>query len=145
AKLMGVVSRKDVLRTLQQTQRHPQVGETIDDIVSKNLVATKEDQTVFQTTVLPQMTNQLGTLSNGVLMILMTETSSRFLQEMGKGNLVVENLTIYFSEPVQIDSQLTIKPRLLDVGRIYAKIDVEIIHGQKIVGKGLLMAQLIDR
>lgn len=145
AKLMGIVSRKDVLRTLQQTQRHPQVGETIDDIVSKNLVATKEDQTVFQTTVLPQMTNQLGTLSNGVLMILMTETSSRFLQEMGKGNLVVENLTIYFSEPVQIDSQLTIKPRLLDVGRIYAKIDVEIIHGQKIVGKGLLMAQLIDR
>lgn len=143
--LIGIVSRKDVLKTLQQTQRHPQVGETIDDIVASNLVAVKDDQTVFKTTVLPQMTNQLGTLSNGVLMILMTETSSRFLHHLGKGNLVLENLTIYFIEPVQIDSELIIKPRLLDVGRIYAKIDVEILHEQKIVGKGLLMVQLIDR
>lgn len=143
--LLGLVSRKDVLKALQQSQRQPQVGETLDDVVSSNLQAISEDQTVFQTEVIPQMTNQLGTLSYGVFISLITEASSRLLLYLKKGNLVAENLTTYFFKPVQIDSKLTIKPKLLEAGRIYAKVDVEIYHDQKLVGKGLLMAQLIDR
>lgn len=143
--LKGLVSRQDVLKALQQIQRQPQVGETIDDIVSSNLRAVNEEQTIFQTEVIPQMTNQLGTLSDGVFTAIITEASSRLLLHLKKGNLVVENLTVYFIKPVQIDSKLTIKPKLLEAGRIYAKIDVEIYHEHKIVGKGLLMAQLIDK
>lgn len=145
-KLMGVVSRQDVLKALQQMQRQPQIGETIDDIVSGNLEAIEEDKTlIFQTVVTPQMTNPLGTLSNGVFTSLVSEASSRLLLHVKKGDLVVENLTIYFIEPVQIDRQLIIRPKLLDAGRIYAKIDVEVFSERKLVGKGLLMAQLIDR
>jgi len=141
----GIVSRQDVLKALQQIQRQPQVGETIDDIVARDITSKEADQTVFQTKVTPQMTNQLGTLSNGVFTALITEASSRLLLRVKKSDLVVENLTIYFIKPVQIDSKLTIKPQLLEVGRIYAKIDVEIYNERKLVGKGLIMAQLIDR
>ncbi|PAV30386.1 hypothetical protein CIL05_07905 [Virgibacillus profundi] len=143
--LKGVVSRQDVLKALQQIQRQPQVGETIEDIVSNNLVASDKDEAVYYTEVTPQMTNQLGTLSNGVFTALITEASSRLLRHLKKGDLVVENLTVFFIKPVQIDSKLTIKPRLLEVGRIYAKIDAEVLNGKKVVGKGLIMAQLIDR
>jgi len=143
--LQGLVSRQDVLRALQQIQRQPQVGDTIDDIVSSNLTAVEDNHTVFETSVIPQMTNQLGTLSNGVFTTLVTEASSRLLLHMKKGNLVLENLTVFFLKPVQIDSQLLIKPTVLEAGRIYAKVDVEILHGQKRVGKALLMGQLIDR
>lgn len=143
--LKGLVSRQDVLKALQQIQRQPQVGETIDDIVSSNLTALQNDQTIFETSVIPQMTNRLGTLSNGVFTTLVTEASSRLLLYMKKGNLVLENLTVFFLKPVQIDSQLIIKPTILEAGRIYAKIDVEILYDQKCVGRGLLMGQLIDR
>lgn len=143
--LIGLVSRQDVLKALQQMQRQPQVGDTIDDIVSSNLHATNQKQTVFQTEVIPQMTNQLGTLSDGVLINIMTESSSRLLNYLKKGNIVVENVTTFFIEPVQIDSQLIIKPKLLEAGRIYAKIEVEIFHDQKLVAKGLITAQLINR
>src|SRR5699024_8519880 len=61
----GIVSRQDVLKALQQIQRQPQVGETIDHIVSSDIMTVEADQTIFQTTVTPQMTNQLGTLSYG--------------------------------------------------------------------------------
>src|SRR5699024_651788 len=60
-KLRGIVSRQDVLKALQQIQRQPQVGETIDDIVASNLEAKNNDHTVFETSVVPQMTSQLGT------------------------------------------------------------------------------------
>lgn len=144
--LKGIISRQDVLKALQQIQRQPQVGETIDDIVSRNLVPIETDETTaYQTEVIPQMTNQLGTLSNGVFTTLITEASSRLLLQLKKGELVVENLTVYFIKPVQIDSKLTIKPKLLEIGRMYAKIDVEVFNERKIVGKGLIMAQLINR
>ncbi len=141
----GIVSRQDVLKALQQIQRQPQVGDTIDDVVSRDIAASRDDHTVFETKVTPQMTNQLGTLSNGVFTALITEAASRLLLHKKKSDIVVENLSIYFIKPVQIDSQLTIRPNLLEAGRIYAKIDVEIFNGKKLVGKGLIMAQLIDR
>lgn len=144
-KLRGIVSRQDVLKALQQIQRQPQVGETIDDIVASNLEAKNNDHTVFETSVVPQMTSQLGTLSNGVFISLITEASRRLLNHSRQSNMVVENLTTYFIEPVQIDSSLTIKPQILEAGHIYAKIDAEIYHGRKLVGKGLLTVQLIER
>ncbi|RLL47873.1 CBS domain-containing protein [Oceanobacillus piezotolerans] len=142
--LQGVVSRQDVLKALQQIQRQPQVGETIEDIVSRNLV-TSEEEGIFESEVTPQMTNQLGTLSNGVFTTLITEASSRLMQQMKRADITIENLTVYFNKPVQIESKLFIKPELLDVGRLYAKIDVEVYNENTIVGKGLIMAQLINR
>src|SRR5690625_2901132 len=133
-KLRGIVSRQDVLKALQQIQRQPQVGETIDDIVASNLEAKNNDHTVFETSVVPQMTSQLGTLSNGVFISLITEASRRLLNHSRQSNMVVENLTTYFIEPVQIDSSLTIKPQILEAGHVYAKIDAEIYHGRKLVG-----------
>ncbi|MUK86861.1 CBS domain-containing protein [Ornithinibacillus sp. L9] len=143
--LQGIVSRQDVIKALQQIQRQPQIGETIDDIVSSNMVEVGEEEAAYQAKVIPQMTNQLGTLSNGVFTSLVTEASSRMLAHVKKGELVVENITVYFIKPVPIDSSLTIKPKLLEAGRIYAKIDVEVFNERKLVGKALLMAQIMDR
>ncbi|MFA1821288.1 DRTGG domain-containing protein [Virgibacillus oceani] len=143
--LKGVISRQDVLKALQQLQRQPQMGETIDDIVAQNLSEAEEDKAVYETKVTPQMTNHLGTLSNGVFTALITEASNRLLRNDKKGDLVTENLTVYFIKPVQIDSKIKIKPVLLEVGRLYAKLDVEVYQGDSTVGKALIMAQLIDR
>jgi len=143
--LEGVISRQDVLKALQQIQRQPQVGDTLQDIVTRHLEATDDDETIFEVKVIPQMTNQLGTLSNGVFTALITEASSRLLKVFNKGDLVVENLTVYFIKPVPIDSKLIIKPVLLEAGRSYAKLDVSVQYGRKLVGKGMIMAQLMDR
>lgn len=143
-KLQGIVSRHDVLKALQQMQHQPQLGETLDDIVASKLNVENDDYTKFTIKVTPQMTNQIGTLSYGVLTTMMTESSRKLLLYLRKGDMVVENLTTYFIKPVQIDSILTIKPKVLEIGHIYAKIDHEIFHEEKIVGKGLLTVQLIE-
>ncbi|SEA48952.1 Predicted transcriptional regulator containing CBS domains [Thalassobacillus cyri] len=146
-KLQGLISRQDVLKALQHIQRQPQVGETIDDLVSKQVEVIGEEgnNMLFQVAVTPQMTNQLGSLSYGVFTSLVTEASSRLLRKYKKGDLVVENLSVYFIKPVQIESVIEIKPEIMEVGRKFAKVDVELYHEKTLVGKALLMAQLIDR
>ncbi len=63
--LEGLISRQDVLKALQHIQRQPQVGETIDDIVSNYFDQSPTDphHSTYQAEITPQMTNQLGTLS----------------------------------------------------------------------------------
>lgn len=143
--LVGVVSRQDVLKAMQQVQRQPQVGETINDIIHSSLRVSEDDPKVFETVVVPQMTNHLGTLGHGVFSSLIIEASNRLLMEERKADISVENITVYFNKPVQIDNLLRIKPMILDAGRLYAKIDVDVFSGKQLIGKGLIMAQLIHR
>ncbi|GEL07348.1 CBS domain-containing protein [Salisediminibacterium halotolerans] len=145
-KLTGVISRQDVLKALQMIQRQPHVGDTIEDLVTRHFEDVSNTQeNCFQLEVTPQMTNHLGTISYGVLTTVVTESGSRVLRKYKKGDLVVENITIFFIKPVQIDAILQVYPRVLEVSRKFGKVDVEVYHQGQIVGKAMLMAQLIDR
>ncbi|MCP8617111.1 DRTGG domain-containing protein [Salirhabdus salicampi] len=142
----GVITRQDVIKGMQHLQRQPQVGETIDDIVSNQLeVYDDTDQFIYQSEVTPQMTNHLGALSYGVFTSFVTESARRLLKGYKKGDLVVENLSIYYMKPVQLGSTLLMKPKVLEIGRKFAKVDVEVFSDDLLVGKALVMAQFIDR
>ena len=147
-RLEGIVSRQDVLKALQMIQRQPQVGETLDDTVTSQMVLTKgktKDEDIFRCQVTPQMTNHLGTVSYGVFTTLVTEAANRALRGYKKGDLVVENMTIYFIKPVQIDSVIEIFPKVLEVGRRFGKVDIEAYNDGILVGKAMMTSQLIDR
>ncbi len=84
-RLIGVISRQDVLKALQMIQRQPHVGETIDDIVASRMEEVRNGEPdSFRCEVTPQMTNQLGTISNGVVTTLVTEAGSRVLRKYKK-------------------------------------------------------------
>ncbi|WP_257346578.1 DRTGG domain-containing protein [Pseudalkalibacillus decolorationis] len=144
--LQGIISRQDVLKALQMIQKQPQVGETFDDLITSHIQDIEDENgTTFACEVTPQMTSYLGTLSYGVMTTLVSEAGSRALRKQKKGDLVIENITLYFLKPVQMESKLLIQPKILELSRRYGKVDVEIYHRGEVVGKALMMAQLIDR
>jgi predicted transcriptional regulator len=147
-RLEGIISRQDVLKALQMNQRQPQVGETLDDIVTNQMVLMRgraKGEEVYTSEVTPQMTNHLGTISYGVFTTVVTEAANRILRSYKKGDLVVENMTIYFLKPVQMESVIEIFPKVLEVGRKFGKVDVEVFNDGILVGKAMMMCQLIDR
>jgi predicted transcriptional regulator len=146
-RLQGIISRQDVLKALQMIQRQPQVGETIDDIITSQFQEANSDgkEEMFRCTITPQMTNHLGTLSYGVFTTIVTEAATRALRAYKRGDLVIENITIYFIKPVQIESTIDVKAKLLEIGRKFGKVDVEVYNEGIVVGKALMMCQLIDR
>lgn len=143
--LQGVISRQDVLKALQLAQRQPHHGETIDDLVKNEIKVLGHEDIVVEFTVTPQMTNQFGSLSYGAFTTLLTEVGSFALKRRKRGDAVAENMTIYFIKPVQMESVLTIKPSILDMSRKFVKMDFEVFNGQMLVGKALMMFQLLER
>ncbi|MBS2969997.1 CBS domain-containing protein [Metabacillus sp. KIGAM252] len=146
-KLEGMISRQDVLKALQVIQRQPQIGEKLDDIVTNQFVDTDESKNVhvYKCSVTPQMTNHLGTISYGVFTTLVTEAANRLLRSQKKGDLVVENLSIFFMKPVQMETLIEIHPRILEVGRKFGKMDVDVYNEGVIVGKAMMMVQIMER
>lgn len=142
--LIGIISRQDVLKALQMSQRQPQVGETIDDVIA-NQMTVVQGEDMYQCEVTPQMTNQLGTISYGVFTAMVIEATNRVMRGYKRGDLVVENMTIYFLKPVQLESRLKIVPKVLEIGRKFGKVDIEVFNEGKLVGKAMMTCQLLER
>jgi predicted transcriptional regulator len=108
-------------------------------------VQETKEAPVYRCEVTPQMTNYMGTISYGVFTTIVTEAANRVLRLYKKGDLVIENITVYFIKPVQIESVIEIRPKLLELGRKFAKLDVEVYNAGVVVGKAMMMAQLLER
>ena len=144
-KLLGVLNRTDVLKAMQYIQKQPQNGETFEDLIWSGLEEVRDEQgsLLFHGVITPQMTNHLGTVSEGVLTTLMTQAAYRIVQEHKKGDLVMDNMSTYFVKPLQIDAKIEIRPTIIEVSRKFGKIDVEIYHAGALVSKAMLTAQVI--
>ncbi|RYL93789.1 CBS domain-containing protein [Sporolactobacillus sp. THM7-4] len=145
-RLLGIITRRDVLKALQMIQQQPQMGETIEDLVSSSLTDhSDKNQYAFQFVVTPQMTDYLGSLAFGIMTSIITMAGRRALNHVKKGDLVVDNLSSYFFKPVQIDQIVTIYPKILELTRRNGKLDIELYAEGQLCGKALLTAQFIDR
>jgi len=146
-KLVGVLSRQDVIKALQLMSRQPQMAETLQDSVLQRFTeSVNEDKSVsLFGEVTPQMTSAIGTLSTGVLTSLIEATAILSLQRNRNVDMVVDNLTLYFLKPISVDSRIEVRARVLDFGRRYAKVEVEIYDGLERTGKAMLTTQMLER
>ncbi|WP_232698917.1 DRTGG domain-containing protein [Brevibacillus daliensis] len=145
-KLIGVITRQEVLKALQYMQKQPQLSETFPNLIMSNFREEKDRDTVnYIGEVTPQMTNHLGTIASGVLTTVMAEAACNELRRHRRGDMVPENITVYFLRPVQIESELEVRPRVLDVSRRFGKVEVEVYHQEHMVGKAMITAQILER
>ncbi len=145
-KLIGVLSRQDVLKALQYIQKQPQMGETFpNQIMSHFREERVGDHVVYTGEVTPQMTNHLGTIASGVMTTVIVETACNELRQYKRGDMVPENITVYFLKPVQMESQIQVKPRVLDISRRFGKVEVSVFHNDQLVGQAMVTAQIVER
>lgn len=142
---IGIVSREDVLKSFQTAQRQPHQGETIDDIVKKQMEIVQGDTLSIEFTVTPQLTNQFGSLSYGAMTTLLTEAGNRAIKMRKRGEGVAENLTLYFLQPVQLGTIVRVKPRILQMSRRFVKVDFDVFADDELVAKAMVMYQLFER
>ncbi|MGY3778268.1 DRTGG domain-containing protein [Isobaculum melis] len=149
--LLGIISRQDVMKAMQLAQRQPQVADTIADQIIEQIEIvntpsnTDKNQLSFKFTVTPQMTNSVGTISFGVLSELLTNAAQRTLLSYQKRNAVIEQLNLLYFKLIQLESELEIRPRVLELGRKTAKLDMEVYIENTLVAKAIIVCQLMER
>ena len=145
--LIGIISRRDVMKAMQLTQRQPQVGNTFEDDVSENLEIVEVNPTSahFSFTVTPQMTNNLGMLSFGVLCEVVSVASKEFIHRSQRRNTVIEQLEMHYLKMIPIESKISIQIQNLDNGRKVSKLDISVLLENSVVAKAIMSNQLMER
>ena len=145
--LIGIISRRDVMKAMQLTQRQPQVGNTFEDDVSENLEIVEVNPTSahFSFTVTPQMTNNLGMLSFGVLCEVVSVASKEFIHRSQRRNTVIEQLEMHYLKMIPIESNISIQIQTLDNGRKVSKLDISVLLENSVVAKAIMSNQLMER
>lgn len=145
--LIGIISRQDVMKAMQLAQRQPQVGNTFEDDVAESLNVLDMDtqQAKFQFTVTPQMTNNLGMLSFGVLCEVVSVASKEFISRSQRRNAVIEQLDLHYLKMIPIDSEIILQIQSLDNGRKITKLDISVYLENTIVAKAVMSSQLMER
>ncbi|MDQ0886889.1 putative transcriptional regulator [Paenibacillus sp. V4I9] len=144
-KMIGVISRKDVMKAMQHMQRQPQNAETFEVQIYSGIdeLRDEEGKLYFQGTVTPQMTNFEGLVSEGILTTIMIRAAYRTVQEHKKGDLILDSSSSYFLIPLQIDDVIEIVPSIVEMSRRFCKIDMEIRTNGTRVARSMFTARIL--
>ena len=148
--LLGIISRQDVMKAMQLAQRQPQVGNTIEDQILDGLelvhaLLDDKGMPVYRFQVTPQMTNNLGTVSFGVLCEVISSVSKKVLFQFQKRNAVIEQMDVHHFKMIQIDSIIEVRTSVFEIGRRSSKLDVEVYLENSIVAKAIVVCQMMER
>ncbi|NLI91898.1 MAG: CBS domain-containing protein [Peptococcaceae bacterium] len=145
-KLIGIVSLQDVLEALQQIQKQPQFGETVDNLVLSGFRYVQDSENLTIKGEITQfMSNEFGSASCGILVTLMNTTGYIALRKKYRMDAITENFSFYQFYPVPVGTEISITAKLLLVTKKHCNIEIEVSNDQgSLLVKGLMTARMGD-
>lgn len=139
--LQGILSRQDVLRTLQYTQQTEQSENRIEMLLADKLkfVDQNEDMTKARYRFLSDvsLTNDFGALSNALQHSIIQLSVKQFVKKLQGKSIVVDKVSAYYLKLVPLQSTIDIVLEFLDVSRRSMEIDITVYHGKQVMTKAL--------
>ncbi|MFT9494682.1 DRTGG domain-containing protein [Anaerosolibacter sp.] len=145
-KLVGVVTRQDVIRGLQYIRSQPHLGESFEDTLLNHCRMEETEHGVMMTgEITPMMLNELGIASAGVLVMLMSTAGYLAIKKHKHLDSVLDSFMIYFIKPLQMESKIEIQAEIINMGRKFYKVDISVFHQKEIVSKAMMSAKLLKK
>lgn len=143
--LIGVVTRRDVIRALQYMSRQPQSAETLEDLILKNFEFRHDgDKSYFLGKITAEMLDPIGIASWSSLNMLVSTMGIMTLRQKNNINVFVDSINTYFMKAVQIDTVIEIYTDIIDLGRNACKVQIDMYDDKKeIISKTFLSANVL--
>lgn len=144
--LVGVVSRQDILKAFQQTQKQPHVGETVDNLVLSGFKLEDWENGIKLTGEISDfMTNELGTASPGVMVTIMNTAAYIDIRKQLKLDTMTENLTLYQMEIPLVGEEIEIFSHIFSIEKKVCRVEVEVFASGVLKAKGMLTCRVIKK
>ena len=146
-KLIGIITRGDVIKALQYIAKQPQVGETLEDLVLKNFESeSREGKMYFKGKIIPEMLDPIGTASWSSLNMLISTMGMITLRHKNSLNVFVDSIMTYFMKPVQMDSIIEIYAEIIDTGRSFCKVEVNMFDDKSnLIAKTIVSSKILRK
>lgn len=145
-KLLGVVSRQDILNSFQQLQKQPQFGETIDNLTMSGFKMGEHDGGVKIYGEITQfMVNESGTASTGVITMILHTAAYIAIKKEFRWNSQNESFNLYQFKPVEVGEIVEVYTKILLLGRGSAILELELYSDNQLKAKATSSLRMVKK
>ncbi len=145
-RLIGVVSQQDILKAFQQTQKQPQVGETVDNLVLSGFKLEEwEEGTKISGEITKFMINEHGTASPGVLMTVISIASYIVCRRRIRLDTVLNSFTVQQMELFPVGEKIEIFAQIIHLEKKTCVTEVSIYAKGVLKAKALLNSRIVKK
>ena len=145
-KLLGIISRQNIIEALQRYERQPQFGETLEDLIIKNFYVSEDSEGIYlEGKINDFLINELGILSSTVLLSLSIFFANLLIRKKVKAGVVVNNFSLSLLAPLHYGELLKVRGNLLTLEKRYAKLEIDFYLEDKKTAKVLIDVRLIEK
>ena len=139
-RLVGVITRTDILKALQDRDTRPMEKDTLEDRVIKDMELERVDgQYRFNGSVTPDMLDPYGNASNSVLSMFMVKSAMTVLENRFY-SCTMDSVSLDFMGSLEVDSEFTVEATILSSGKNRSKIGVRLLSKASTIAVGTLSA-----
>lgn len=136
--LVGVITRTDILKALQERHMKPMETDTIEDKIIRSLAVEKKDGKIYYSgQVSPEFLDPLGNASRGLLSMLMSKTAISYLQNQYY-SCSLDKCSTDFYEVLGIDSKFIMEISIIKTSKLHSKVDVTLRSREKLIAASRL-------
>lgn len=146
--LVGVVNRQDIIQALQQTQKQPQFGETVDNLTLSGFKlgeANEENQITILGNITQFMMNDVGSASSGALTMIISNAATIAARKLHRLQTVVDEMHLICLEPVKQDEEVTVTVKLLQSDKKYGKAEVLVQSREQLKYKAHIILKVLKK
>ena len=136
--LVGVITRTDILKALQERHMKPMETDTMEDKIIRHLTVEKrEGKFYYSGVVTAEFLDPLGNASRGLLSMLMSKTAISHLQNQYY-SCSLDKCATDFYELLGIDAKFTMEINIIKTSKLHSKVDVNLKSRDKLIATSRL-------
>ncbi|AMB98931.1 thioesterase [Aerococcus urinaehominis] len=146
--LLGILSRQDVLQTLQYSQFNNENEGQIEHLLDENLKQVSSSQVSkthrYRFTTNVTMTDQFGVFSSGILSATAQRVLHKYMSETYNKLVVVKTVSLYFLQALGSQNTIDFVIEELELTRRSLTAEVKVWHGQELLAKAIMTANIFE-
>ena len=146
--LVGVVNRQDIIQALQQTQKQPQFGDTVDNLTLSGFKlddAVGDHRIAIVGNVTQFMMNEVNIASSGAITMIVSNAATIAARKLLRLQTVVDEQHLICVEPISQDETISVVVELLQFDKKYGKVEVIVRSGEQLKYKAYLILKVLKK
>lgn len=146
--LVGVVNRQDIIQALQQTQKQPQFGETVDNLTLSGFKlddAVGDHRIAIVGNVTQFMMNEVNIASSGAITMIVSNAATIAARKLLRLQTVVDEQHLICIDPISQDETISVVVELLQFDKKYGKVEVIVRSGEQLKYKAYLILKVLKK
>lgn len=145
-RLIGVVSRQDILKAFQQTQKQPQVGETVDNLTLSGFKLSEWSEGIkLEGEITEFMVSELGHASVGTIVMIMNTAAFIAIRKGLRWDTVTENFMLYQMSPPIVGEVVEVYTKILQTDKKTCTVEIEMYSGKELKAKAMTSCRVVRK